>query len=38
MEQMLALMVDGGILKRKLPYDQLVNASFAQKALQTIKQ
>lgn len=38
MEQMLALMVDGGILKRKFPYGQLVNPTFAQKALQTIKQ
>ena len=38
MEQMLSLMVDGGILKQKLPYDRLVNATFAQKALQTVKQ
>jgi NitT/TauT family transport system substrate-binding protein len=38
MDQMIGLMVDGGILKQKFPYSQLVNATFAQKALQTIKQ
>jgi NitT/TauT family transport system substrate-binding protein len=38
MDQMLNLMVDGGILKQRFPYGQLVNATFAQKALQTIKQ
>jgi NitT/TauT family transport system substrate-binding protein len=38
MDRMTGLMVAGGILKQKVPYDQLVNASFAQKALQTIRQ
>ncbi|MCC6778395.1 MAG: ABC transporter substrate-binding protein [Hyphomicrobiales bacterium] len=38
MDKMIGLMVEGGILKQKLPYAQLVNPSFAQKAVQTIKQ
>jgi NitT/TauT family transport system substrate-binding protein len=37
MEQMMALMVDAGVLKQRFPYSQIVNASFAQKAIQTIK-
>jgi NitT/TauT family transport system substrate-binding protein len=37
MDQMMALMVDGGILKQRFPYTQIVNASFAQRAIQTIK-
>ena len=37
MEQMMALMVDAGVLKQRFPYAQIVNASFAQKAIQTIK-
>lgn len=38
MERMIGLMVEGGILKQKFPYNQLVNPTFAQKAIQTIKQ
>jgi hypothetical protein len=34
---MMGLMVDGGILKQRFPYTQLVDPSFAQKAIQTIK-
>jgi hypothetical protein len=30
-------MVDAGVLKQRFPYDQIVNPSFAQKAIQTIK-
>ena len=30
-------MVESGIVKQKVPYDQIVNPTFAQKALQTIK-
>ncbi len=37
MNRMMGLMVDGGILKQRFPYDQIVNPSFAQKAIQTIK-
>jgi NitT/TauT family transport system substrate-binding protein len=37
MKRMLDLMVDGGIIKTQVPYEQIVNASFAQKAMQTIK-
>jgi NitT/TauT family transport system substrate-binding protein len=37
MDRMMGLMVDSGILKQRFPYGQLVNASFAQKAMQTIK-
>jgi NitT/TauT family transport system substrate-binding protein len=37
MDQMMGLMVDGGILKQRFPYTQLVDPSFAQKAIQTIK-
>jgi NitT/TauT family transport system substrate-binding protein len=37
MEQMMSLMVDAGVLKQRFPYSQIVNASFAQKAIQTIK-
>ncbi len=37
MDQMMDLMVEGGILKQRFPYNQIVNPSFAQKALQTIK-
>ena len=37
MDQMMGLMVDGGILKQSFPYTQLVDPSFAQKAIQTIK-
>jgi NitT/TauT family transport system substrate-binding protein len=38
MERMIGLMVEGGILKQKFPYSQLVNPTFSQKAVQTIKQ
>jgi NitT/TauT family transport system substrate-binding protein len=38
MDQMMDLMVDGGILKQRFPYNKVVNPSFAQKAIQTIKQ
>jgi NitT/TauT family transport system substrate-binding protein len=38
MDQMLDLMVSGGILKQKAPYNQVFNPTFAQKAIQTIKQ
>jgi hypothetical protein len=31
------LMVDGGILKQRFPYSQIVDPRFAQKAMQTIK-
>jgi NitT/TauT family transport system substrate-binding protein len=37
MKRMLDLMVDGGIIKSQIPYEQIVNASFAQKAMQSIK-
>jgi NitT/TauT family transport system substrate-binding protein len=37
MDRMMALMVDGGILKQRFPYNQVVDPSFAQKAIQTIK-
>jgi NitT/TauT family transport system substrate-binding protein len=37
MDRMMALMVDGGILKHRFPYNQVVDPSFAQKAMQTIK-
>jgi NitT/TauT family transport system substrate-binding protein len=37
MDRMMALMVDGGILKQRFPYTQIVDPSFAQKAIQTIK-
>jgi NitT/TauT family transport system substrate-binding protein len=37
MDQMIGLMVEGGILKQKVPYDQIVNPTFAQKAIQSIK-
>jgi NitT/TauT family transport system substrate-binding protein len=37
MDQMMGLMVDAGVLKQRFPYDQIVNPSFAQKAIQTIK-
>jgi hypothetical protein len=37
MDQMVGLMVDGGILKQPVPYDQIVNPTFAQKAIQSIK-
>ena len=37
MDQMMRLMVDGGILKQRFPYNQIVDPSFAQKAIQTIK-
>jgi len=36
MNQMMDLLVEGGILKQRVPYDQIVNPSFAQKAMQTI--
>jgi NitT/TauT family transport system substrate-binding protein len=36
-KRMLDLMVDGGIIKTQIPYERIVNASFAQKAMQTIK-
>jgi NitT/TauT family transport system substrate-binding protein len=38
MDQMMGLMVDGGILKQRFPYNQVVNPTFAEKAIQTIKQ
>jgi len=37
MDEMMRLMVDGGILKQRFPYTQIVAPQFAQKALQTIK-
>jgi NitT/TauT family transport system substrate-binding protein len=36
MEKMLGLMVEGGVLKQTVPYAQIVNATFAQKAIQII--
>jgi NitT/TauT family transport system substrate-binding protein len=35
--QMVGLMVEGGILKQPVPYDKIVNPTFAQKAIQSIK-
>jgi NitT/TauT family transport system substrate-binding protein len=37
MDKMMLLMVDGGILKQRFPYSQIVEPRFAQKAIQTIK-
>lgn len=37
MDQMVSLMVDGGVMKGKVPYQQMVNPTFAQKAVQSIK-
>ncbi|MEA2978444.1 MAG: NitT/TauT family transport system substrate-binding protein [Alphaproteobacteria bacterium] len=37
MDQMVSLMVDGGVMKAKVPYEQMVNPTFAQKAVQSIK-
>jgi NitT/TauT family transport system substrate-binding protein len=37
MNQMIDLMVEGGVLKQRVPYDVIVNPTFAQKAMQTIK-
>jgi NitT/TauT family transport system substrate-binding protein len=37
MNQMQDLMVEGGILKGRVPYDQIVNPTFARKAIQSIK-
>jgi NitT/TauT family transport system substrate-binding protein len=37
MDEMMRLMVDGGILKQRFPYSQIVDPRFAQKAMQTIK-
>jgi NitT/TauT family transport system substrate-binding protein len=37
MDEMMRLMVDGGILKQRFPYGQIVAPQFAQKAMQTIK-
>jgi NitT/TauT family transport system substrate-binding protein len=37
MKRMLDLMVDAGIVKSHIPYDKVVNPTFAQKAMQTIK-
>ena len=36
-KRMTDLMVDGGVLKSEVPYERVVNPSFAQKAIQTIK-
>ncbi len=37
MDEMMRLMVDGGILKQRFAYTQIVAPQFAQKAIQTIK-
>jgi NitT/TauT family transport system substrate-binding protein len=37
MSRMLDLMVDGGVMKAKVPYEQMVSPTFAQKAVQSIK-
>ena len=37
MDQMMRLMVDGGILKERFPYNQIVDPRFAEKAILTIK-
>jgi NitT/TauT family transport system substrate-binding protein len=37
MDQMVDLMVGSGIVKQKVPYSQIFNPTFAQKAVQTIK-
>jgi NitT/TauT family transport system substrate-binding protein len=35
--QMVGLMVEGGVLKQPVPYDKIVAPTFAQKAIQSIK-
>lgn len=37
MNQMMDMLVDGGILKQRVPYEQIVNPKFAQKAKQDTK-
>jgi hypothetical protein len=37
MDQMVSLMVDGGVMKAKVPYEKMMNPTFAQKAVQSIK-
>jgi NitT/TauT family transport system substrate-binding protein len=37
MNQMLTLITEGGVLKQRVTYSQVVNPTFAQKAIQTIK-
>jgi NitT/TauT family transport system substrate-binding protein len=37
LNQMAGLMVEGGILKQPVPYNQIVNPEFAQKAIDTVK-
>lgn len=36
-KRMIDLMVDGGVVKNQVAYEQIVNPTFAQKAMQTIK-
>jgi NitT/TauT family transport system substrate-binding protein len=36
-KRMVDLMVDGGVIKSAVPYERLVNPTFAQKAMQSIK-
>jgi len=37
MDQMVSLMVDGGVMKSKVPYERMMNPTFAEKAIQSIK-
>jgi NitT/TauT family transport system substrate-binding protein len=37
MDQMVSLMVDGGVMKAKVPYERMMNPTFAEKAIQSIK-
>lgn len=37
MKRMIDLMVDGGVVKNQVPYEQIANPTFAQKAMQSIK-
>jgi NitT/TauT family transport system substrate-binding protein len=37
LNRMAGLMVDGGILKQPIPYNQIVNPEFAKKAIDTVK-
>jgi NitT/TauT family transport system substrate-binding protein len=37
MKRMIDLMVDGGVVKNQVPYEQITNPTFAQKAMQSIK-
>ncbi|MGE3993860.1 ABC transporter substrate-binding protein [Pseudorhodoplanes sp.] len=38
MNRMIDLMIGGGVLKERVPYSKIVNPTFAQKAMQMVKQ